>query len=86
MLSTVLILVLIIPEDWFLALGAKLYDTLSDLFDVGDGLIVHPVDHVVLKVCQMTTPSVKANAVGFGTYEVLKTEKPPRSLSSALQV
>jgi len=27
----------------------------------------------------------KANAVGFGTYEVLGTEKPPRSPLSALQ-
>ena len=30
-------------------LSSKLYDTLVDLFDVGDDLIVH-VDHIVLKV------------------------------------
>ena len=49
-LATVLILVLIILEDWFLTLSAKLYETLFDLFDVGDDLIVHSVDHIVLKV------------------------------------
>jgi hypothetical protein len=55
----VLILVLVILEDWFHTLCTELYDTLADLFDVGDDLIVHCVDHIVLEV------SLKANLAPF---------------------
>ena len=41
---------LVILEDWFLTPGAKFYDMLAYLFDVADGIIVHPMDHIVLKV------------------------------------
>jgi len=37
-------------EDWSLALGAEFYDNLAFLFDVTDGIIVHLMHHVVLKV------------------------------------
>ena len=53
-LATVL-LMLVVLEDWFPTLSAKFYDTLADLFDVGDDLVIHPVDHIVLEV------SLKAN-------------------------
>ena len=45
--------------EWFVTLSAKLYDTMANLFGVGDGLIVHPVDQKVLKV------SPKANLAPF---------------------
>ena len=50
---------LVVLEDCLLTLCAKFYDTLADLFDVGDDLVIHPVDHVVLKVC------LKANLAPF---------------------
>ena len=54
-LATILILVLVILEDWFLTFCPELYDSLTDLFYVGDDLVIHPVDHIVLEV------SLKAN-------------------------
>ena len=55
LLTTILILVLIILEDWFLTFCPEFYDSLTDLFYVGDDLVIHPVDHIVLEV------SLKAN-------------------------
>ena len=49
-LTTVLILVLIVLEDWFLTFCAEFYDTWTYLFDVSDGIILHPMHHVVLEV------------------------------------
>ena len=40
---------LVILEDWYPSFGAEFYDTLAYLFDVANGIIVHPMHHVVLK-------------------------------------
>ena len=50
---------LVVLEDWFLTFCSKLYDSLTDLFYVGDDLVIHPVDHVVLEM------SLKANLAPF---------------------
>ena len=46
-LTTILILVLVILEDWFPSFSAEFYGTLSYLFDAIDEIIVHPMHHVV---------------------------------------
>ena len=49
-LASILILALVILEDWLLSFSAEFYDTLAYLFDVTDEIIVHPMHHIVVKV------------------------------------
>ena len=59
---------LVVLEDWFLRFCSKLYDSLTDLFYVGDDLVIHPVAHIVLEV------SLKADLAPFS--ERLRALKP----------